>query len=435
MTRDTSERARRGAHYAFGTLFAFMLLHQSDRLLIGPLTQKVIDTFKISYTQMGMVDTVALVVGALCYPLWGWLLDRLARPRLLALASLIWGATTWLNAIAPTYPAFLFTRASTGIAASSYPGIYSLLSDYYPPKKRGKIYGAIQIAQPFGYIVALLIAGFVGSAWGWRSAFFLTGSLGIVMSLFIFFGVRDVPRGASEPELAEVRDLAKFKFSWKTVGSLFRRKSLVLLLIQGFFGVFPWNVITYFFFTYLAKERGYSEAETNLTMGIVIVILAAGYPLGGILGDRLFRRTPSGRAVVGAAGVGMGAILMWITLHLPVGGHLAFGIMLGATALFIPLASPNVLSSFYDVTEPEIRATTNAIQSFIENVGSALAPLLAGFIADRSSLGDSILLICTVAWAICFAFFLFVGKFIPADIAALKARLGERARAELPSRP
>ena len=143
-----------------------MLLHQSDRLLIGPLTQKVIDTFKISYTQMGMVDTLALVVGALCYPVWGWLLDRFARPRLLALASLIWGATTWLNAIAPTYPAFLFTRASTGIAASSYPGIYSLLSDYYPPKKRGKTM-ADQIADLW-LIIALIIADSSDPPGDWR---------------------------------------------------------------------------------------------------------------------------------------------------------------------------------------------------------------------------------------------------------------------------
>jgi MFS transporter, Spinster family, sphingosine-1-phosphate transporter len=428
MNEGVTERVRKGGRYAFGALFVFMLLHQSDRLLIGPLTQNIIDTFKINYTQMGMVDTVALVVGALCYPLWGWLLDRFARPRLLALASLIWGATTWLNAIAPTYPAFLFTRASTGIAASSYPGIYSLLSDYFPPKKRGKVYGAIQITQPFGYIIGLVIAGVVGGAWGWRSAFFLTGSLGIVMSLFIFFGVKDQPRGASEPELAGVENLGKFKFSWKTVGGIFKRKSLVLLLIQGFFGVFPWNVITYFFFTYLAKERFYSDAETNLTMGVVIVILAAGYPIGGILGDWLFKRTPKGRVIVGAGGVGIGAVLMWITLHLPVEGHLLFGIMLGATAVFIPLASPNVLSSFYDVTEPEIRATTNAIQSFIENVGSALAPLIAGVIADRSSLGNSILIICTVAWGICFVFYIFVAKFIPADIASLKAKLEARAR-------
>jgi MFS family permease len=162
-------------------------------------------------------------------------------------------------------------------------------------------------------------------------------------------------------------------------------------------------------------------------MGIVVVILAAGYPLGGILGDRLFKRSPRGRIIVGATGVGLGAILMWITLHLPVEGHLAFGAMLGITAIFIPLASANVLSSFYDVTEPEIRATTNAIQSFVESAGSALAPLIAGIIADRSSLGNSILLICTVCWALCFVFFIFAAKFIPKDIAELKAKLSARA--------
>jgi Arabinose efflux permease len=415
---------------AFGTLFVFMLLHQSDRLLIGPLTQKILDTFKITYTQMGAVDTVALVVGAICYPIWGWLLDRFARPKLLALASLIWGATTWLNAIAPTYPYFLFTRASTGIAASSYPGIYSLLSDYYPPRKRGKVYGIIQVAQPFGYIVALVIAGVVGEAFGWRSAFFLTGSLGIIMALFIFFGVKDVPRGASEPELANVKDLDKFKFDWKTVGGLFKKKSLILLLAQGFFGVFPWQVITYFFFTYLAKERGYTDAQTNITMGIVIVILAAGYPLGGMIGDRLYKRTKKGRVLVGAFGVGIGALLMWITMHLPVDNHLLFGASLCVTAFFIPIASPNVLSSFYDVTEPEIRATTNAIQSFIENAGSALAPLIAGIIADHSSLGNSILIICTIAWAICFVVYLIVAKYIPKDIEELQAKLAARALAD-----
>jgi MFS family permease len=211
------------------------------------------------------------------------------------------------------------------------------------------------------------------------------------------------------------------------VGGLFKRKSLVLLLSQGFFGVFPWQVITYFFFTYLAKERLYTDAETNVTMGAVIVLLAAGYPLGGMLGDWLFKRTPKGRVMVGAAGVAMGAILMWVTLHLPVENHLLFSVSLGFTALFIPLASPNVLSSFYDVTEPEIRATTNAIQSFIENAGSALAPLLAGIIADRSSLGNSILVICSSAWSICFVLYVLVAQFIPKDIAELKAKLAARA--------
>lgn len=51
-----------------------------------------------------------------------YLYDRYTRPKLLAAAAFIWGATTWLSAVAPTYPAFLATRASTGIDDSSYPG-------------------------------------------------------------------------------------------------------------------------------------------------------------------------------------------------------------------------------------------------------------------------------------------------------------------------
>jgi MFS transporter, Spinster family, sphingosine-1-phosphate transporter len=74
------------------TFFLFILLHQADKLLIGPLTTPIMETFRINEAQMGMVFTGALVVGAVCYWLWGWLYDRFVRTRLLALASLLWGA-------------------------------------------------------------------------------------------------------------------------------------------------------------------------------------------------------------------------------------------------------------------------------------------------------------------------------------------------------
>ncbi|MHB0897761.1 MAG: MFS transporter, partial [Spirochaetales bacterium] len=339
-----------------------------------------------------------------------------------------WGATTWLNAIVPTYPLFLITRAGTGIDDSSYPGLYSLISDYYPPKKRGKIYGFLQVAQPAGYLLGMILALAFGATYGWRNVFFLTGGLGIILSVVIFLFVKDRPRGSAEPELASTEHLERFKFSWKTVGGLFRKKSLVILFLQGFIGVFPWNVITYWIFDYLKSERGYDDTQTLLTMVPAILILAAGYPIGGALGDRLFKKTLKGRVIVGAAGVAIGCVLLWITMRVPVADKLAFGILLSITALFIPWASPNVLSSFYDVTEPEIRATTNAAQNFVELAGSAMAPLMAGIIADKSSLGGAILLICTVSWVICFGFFIFAGRFIPKDIEDLREKLSARAR-------
>lgn len=75
--------------FVVATFFLFMLLHQSDKLLIGTLTPNIMDTFGITMTQMGAVSTGALIVGALFYPVWGYLYDRFARAKLLALASLL----------------------------------------------------------------------------------------------------------------------------------------------------------------------------------------------------------------------------------------------------------------------------------------------------------------------------------------------------------
>ena len=88
--------------YVAAVMFLFLLLHQADKLLIGPLTTAIMEEFQINEAQMGAVSSLAIVVAALLYPLWGYLYDRYARHTLLALASLIWGSTTWLNALAPT---------------------------------------------------------------------------------------------------------------------------------------------------------------------------------------------------------------------------------------------------------------------------------------------------------------------------------------------
>jgi len=379
---------------------------------------------------MGAVTTGALIVGTIFYPLWGYLYDRYARAKLLALASFIWGATTWLNAIAPSYPFFLVTRASTGIDDSSYPGLYSLIADYFVPKVRGKIYGILQLTQPIGYLIGMILALFLGGSIGWRGVFYITGGLGIVLSIMIFFGVKEAPRGTTEPELEGLEMVSTYKFNWKTALALFKKKSLLLLFVQGFFGVFPWNVITYWFFAYLERERGYTEEALFITMVPAVLVLAAGYPIGGMLGDMLFKRTPRGRIIISNIGVIVGAILMTATISVPAANQILFTILLALTAFFIPFASPNVISTVYDVTLPEVRSTALAVENFIENAGAALAPLITGYIADLYSLESAILGICIFAWGLCAIFFVFTAMLVPKDIDDLHGQLRQRAEYE-----
>jgi MFS family permease len=121
--------------------FAFMLLHQTDKLLVNPLAPQIYKEWNLTDTQWGTISTAALIVGAVFYPVWGFLYDRYARSKLLALASFIWGATTWTSAIAPSYGLFLASRASTAVDDSTYPCLYSLIADYFEPKVRGRSMG------------------------------------------------------------------------------------------------------------------------------------------------------------------------------------------------------------------------------------------------------------------------------------------------------
>lgn len=413
--------------------FAFMLFHQADKLLIGPLTSDIMADFGINQIQMGALVSGALVVGTVFYPIWGYLYDRFARPKLLALASFLWGSTTWLSAVAPTFPLFAASRSSTGIDDSSYPGIYSLVGDHFPPKTRGKIYGLLQLSMPIGYLLGMLLALFLSGSLGWRAVFYITGSLGIILSLIILLGVKEVPRGQSEPELIGQEELAIHRFEWANAVSLFKKPTMWMLFVQGFVNIFPWQVITYWFFHYLETERNYDQTEVMLTMVPAVLVLAGGYFFGGFLGDAAFKRTKRGRMLVSMGGALAGAALIAVTLNIPVEQKLLFGIMMALTALFMPLGSPNIVSSINDIALPEVRSSAFSIQYFIENSGAAVAPLLAGIIAERYSLGFSILIITVVARVIAALFMGLASYTIPDDIQVLRNQMKARADTELPS--
>ena len=422
------ERASRYRWFVIAVFFAFMLLHQTDRLMIGPMQNTIEKQFQINDQQWGFINSGALLIGTVLYPIWGYLYDRYARAKLLALASFIWGLTTWLSAIAPNYRTFLVTRASTGIDDSAYPGLYSLVADYFGPALRGKVYGLLQLAQPLGYLIgmvmALMLAPLIG---GWRQAFYITGSLGLVVAVLIYFGVKDLPRGKAEPEFAGMEEMSQFHFSWQEAKQIFRRKTMWFIFLQGFAGMFPWNTITFFFFGYLMAERGYDDNAVLGTMAPVILILAAGYFVGGSLGDWLFKRTNKGRIMISSLGVLLGAVFLYQAMNTPIDQRSTFFMWMALTAIFMPLSSPNVIATVYDITVPEVRSTAQAVEYFIENLGAAAAPIVAGFFSLAYGKGNAILWICVTAWLVCFVLYLGALLTIDRDVHWLRSLMSDRA--------
>ncbi len=100
--------------FVFAIFFFFMLLHQSDKLLISPLTTDIMKEFNINEAQMGLVTSGAIIVGAFFYPLWGYLYDRFARSQNFWRWHRLSGEQPHGSAQLPEPPAFLVSRASHG---------------------------------------------------------------------------------------------------------------------------------------------------------------------------------------------------------------------------------------------------------------------------------------------------------------------------------
>ena len=195
-------------------------------------------------------------------------------------------------------------------------------------------------------------------------------------------------------------------------------------------------MITAFFIKYLVTERSYDNNSVLFVMGPVILILSAGYFVGGFLGDLLFKRTHKGRIIVSSVGVILGALFLLMALNTPIQDKTTFFILMSLTALFMPFSSPNVTSTVFDISLPEVRSSAQSVEYFVENSGAVLAPTIAGaIILSTGSMQLAILSVCITAWVLCFFLYLGALFFVDKDIKSLHALLASRAAQNKANKP
>lgn len=423
---------RRHRAVVLALLASFLLFHTADRFVISAVAPQVMEDFKVGYFELGLVFSLTAFIAAILYPVWGYLYDKYSRRLLVSAAAVIWGFTSLLSALSRSFASFFAARLSTAVDDAAPPGMSSLVLDYFEPERRARAMGVLNATGPLGAIVGTILSlSIVSAGLSWRNAFYVTGSIGIAAGALIYLIVRDVPRGSSEPELKGLLLTDVFRAKLSDLAKLARNKSLLLLFLQGFWGVFPWTAITYWIITYMQSERGMSPEVVMVTMVVWLIAMAAGSIFAGYAGDVLYRRTIRGRAIYGAAIVFLSAVLIYLTMR--AGPEQEFVVYGAVTAFVIPQAGPQVSAMWGDIVEPELRSSAASLQAFFENVGSSFAPAAAGYLATRWGLGQAILWISVWTWLLCFVFFTLLAWRMPNEAARLRGLLRARA-AELASR-
>ncbi|MEM1509623.1 MAG: MFS transporter [Thermofilaceae archaeon] len=406
--------------------FSFLLFHNADRFIISAVAPQVMEDFKVGYSELGLVFSLTGFVAAALYPVWGYLYDRYSRRLLVSLAAVIWGVTSLINALSKTFSEFFATRISTAVDDAAPPGMSSLVLDYYEPDKRARAIGILNTTGPLGAIVgSVLSLSLVAAGHSWRTAFYITGSIGVLSGVLTYLLVRDVPRGSSEPELKGLLTHEVYRAKLSDLPKLLKNLSLAFLFLQGFWGVFPWAAINYWIITYMQVERGIPPDTVMYIMVLWLLAMSIGNVVAGYAGDYIYRKSIRGRAAYGAVIVFLSAVLIYMTIRaMTFEEFFAYGLL---TAFVIPQAGPQVSAMWGDIVEPELRSSAAAFQAFFENAGSSAAPAIVGFLAEKWGLGSSIMWISFWTWMLCFVFFSVLAFVIPRDVKKLRETLKQRA--------
>ena len=205
-------RTRIGAYawYALGVLMLVYVVNFIDRQIISILAEDIKRDLRLDDAQVGFLYGTAFAV---FYALFGIPLARLAdswhRGRLMAIGLGIWSSMTALSGFAGSYAQLAAARIGVGIGeASASPCAYSMISDYFPARRRATAMAIYSAGLYIGGGLSLPIGGLVLSGWnaaypqggpmglvGWQAAFLAVGLPGLLLALWVLT-LREPLRGA-----------------------------------------------------------------------------------------------------------------------------------------------------------------------------------------------------------------------------------------------
>jgi FSR family fosmidomycin resistance protein-like MFS transporter len=272
------------------------LLNDAIQALIPALYPLVKESFKLNFTQIGLITLVFQLVGSLFQPVVGFYTDKHPKPFSLAFGMAVTGCGLILLGLAPSYSVVLLAAAMVGIGSAVFHPESSRMARLASGGRHGFAQSLFQVGGNAGTALGpLLAAGFI-VPYGqrhviWFSALALTGVI-ILSKVGRWYQARlaeSVRQSVNSHE--SHRTLSRAKVSW-SVGIL-----LVLMFSKFFYLASMTNYYTF----YLMHRFGVSVQQSQLYLFLFLGAGAAGTLAGGPIGDRIGRKQVIWLSILGIA--------------------------------------------------------------------------------------------------------------------------------------
>jgi len=370
-----------GAWRLLGLLFFVYMFSAVDRMVIGLIVEPVKATFKVSDASIGLLSGFAYSAPfALASLPMGLLVDRTNRVKLLAAVVAVWSVMTAVCAMASSFTALLLARMAVGASeAGAIPASLSLLSDTFPPKKRGAAVGIFYSSASLAQVIVFLGGALILTQYSWHAVFLIAGLPGVIIAALLFFTSKEPPRGRFDGPATAVAEKPKLLDTLRLVAvdGPIRCTVLANMIATGVGGAVGFWAVSFF-----VRAHNLPSHQAATVVGLCLGLVGfLGALATGPLVDRVAKGDPSrisyfpAAAATGAALAGL-AMANAPTLPLVIAAYACMCFLFGGF-----LGPGNLL--LLSITPAAVRGSVVSVNKLVSIlIGSGVFSFMAGKVSD-----------------------------------------------------
>jgi MFS family permease len=370
----------------YHTVWAIMIFgwvtNYMVRSSLSPLLIPIIQEFKLTYAQAGILATAFFYAYTFMQLPAGHLGDRLGRKVALVLCTSWWGMMSLLTGLSQSFASLFTFRFLTGVGEGAYfSNDRPIIAACTPEEKRGLGQGISFVGLRAGMFIGISLAGWISDLLGWRFVFILYALPSFLASFLIYRLIEEPPRAKKRNEVkvkVEVKNRGKPSYS-----SIFKSRDLWLLYLGGIPGIYAlWVVGTWA--PAMFKDMGVQTlAQSSFYSSLLGISAIPGLALTGLVSDRLVRKGKGRKGLIAIEFFLIALCMLLLGYGLKVKMNIYLFILFFFMAGFFIWGH---WAAFYallpDIVPYEILGTAYGLTNTIHFLGSLVAPWLTGWVKD-----------------------------------------------------
>ncbi len=364
------------------------------RAAMAPMADRIMADFDLTAAAFGSLGAVYFYVYAAMQLPSGTFADTMGPRKTITFGLVLTTAGSVIMGLAPTFGVLYIGRVIVSFGASlAWLSALKVIMNWFRSSEVATVTGLSGAINNSGQLLAATPLALLIIAIGWRMSFITAAVVSLMVALLNWFIVKDSPKKAGLPSIAEIEGEASQEGAQhkpqsgicQRMHEVLRNRKLwpLFLVAMGTYGSYAtfflnWLVV-YLMQTY-GVTRDYAASFALVSaIGAIIGTSALGF-----ISDRIHSRRVPIMAATFISLVGFLLIVLWNGGKPPLTAFWPISFIIGFNVGTMPIAFATVR----DVARPEVRGMSSGLINMGAFAGAAVIQPLFGYVLDLNWAGE-----------------------------------------------